>query len=213
MPDAIRKVDVGAKVVRAGAKAVDEVLHVLRSGGLVAFPTDTVYGLGALIRDERAIARLFRVKQRPGDKPIPVLLAGTEQVPQVAEPIGELARALARAFWPGPLTLILPRKRDLPERLGPGDSVGVRVPDHPFALELLSRAGPMAVTSANRSGQPSGRSAAEVQGQIGKEIELIVDGGRSPGGEPSTVVDCRDGEIQILRPGPISREDLQEARR
>ncbi len=201
----------GARVVRAGSVAADEALQVLRSGGLVAFPTDTVYGLGALVTDERAIARLFRVKERPPDKPIPVLLAASDQLPQVAELREELAQALARSFWPGPLTLILPRRRDLPDNLGPGDSVGVRVPDHPFARSLLRRAGPMAVTSANLSGAPSGRTAGNVQKQIGGEIELIVDGGRSPGGEPSTVVDCRDGEIRILRPGPLGLDELRRA--
>lgn len=200
-----------ARVLRAGAEAVEEALRVLHSGGLVAFPTDTVYGLGALVTDGRAIARLFRVKDRPADKPIPVLLAGVEQVPRVAEFSGGRAQSLARSFWPGPLTLVLPRRRDLPQELGPGDTLGVRVPDHPFARELLRRAGPMAVTSANRSGAPSGRTADDVQKQIGEEIELIVDGGRSPGGEPSTVVDVRDGEVQILRPGPLSEEELVQS--
>lgn len=198
-----------ALIMRADSDGIDAARQVLRGGELVAFPTDTVYGLGAALHNEAAIGRIYAAKQRPEDKAIPVLLGRTDQLDEVAGPPGAMAARLAGEFWPGPLTLVLPRKSGLPSNLGPGDSVGVRVPDHGFALQLLQELGPLAVTSANRSGGPDARTAQEVEEQIGDRIALILDGGRTPGGEPSTVADCRGENLELLRHGPLSEAELR----
>jgi len=191
--------------------AVREAVEVLRGGGLVAFPTDTVYGLGALAFSGAAVGRLYRVKGRDREKSVPVLLSGLDQLEQVAlEPSPEALR-LARHFWPGPLTIVLRRQPGLPATVSATATVGVRVPDHPLARALLAAAGPMAVTSANRSGGPSRLTAAHVLGDLGGKIEMVLDGGRSPGGRPSTVVECLAGSLTLIREGPLSLTRLQEA--
>ncbi len=188
--------------------AVSEALTVLQAGGLVAFPTDTVYGVGALAFSPEAVARLYAVKGRAREKAIPVLLGSSDQMGLVAvDPSPEAAR-LAEHFWPGPLTIVLHRQASLPQAVSPTDTVGVRVPDHPVALALLTAAGPMAVTSANRSGRPSLGTAAQVLADLGGAIELILDGGRTPGGQPSTVVACLEEHPSLLRQGPISMDTV-----
>ncbi len=200
------------KVVRAEESgALEEALAVLRRGGLVAFPTDTVYGVGAMAFDERGVARLYRAKGRSMEKAIPVLLAGAEDLPQVVRDLPESARTLAEHFWPGPLTLVVPRHPDLPRAISATDTVGVRVPDHALARRLLRLAGPMAVTSANRSGRASACTAAEVLAELGGRIEFLLDGGATPGGRPSTVVDCTGENLRVLREGPLTLADLAEA--
>lgn len=199
-----------ARLLAADSDGIAAAVAVLQQGGLVAFPTDTVYGLGALLNDGGAITRLYEVKERPEQKAIPVLLAGQDQLDLVAAGQDPRAELLAQAFWPGPLTLILPRRPDLPAALGPEETVGVRVPDHDFTRELLRRTGPLAATSANLSGAANSRSAQEVHQQLGERIELILDGGAAPGGQPSTVVDAR-GDLKILRSGPLSEADLRAA--
>ncbi len=191
--------------------ALNEALRILAAGGVVAFPTDTVYGVGALVTDAAAIAGLYEVKARPPDKAIPVLLADSEQLPQVASEVNAIAQRLAARFWPGALTLIVLRRAGLPEILASNQTVGVRVPDHPAARALLAAAGPLAVTSANLSGGPDCRTAAEVEAQLGGRLALILDGGETPGGVPSTVVDTTGEELYILRAGPISDAELQAA--
>jgi L-threonylcarbamoyladenylate synthase len=182
-------------------------LAVLRQGGLVAFPTDTVYGLGALATDGRAIEAIFEVKARPGDKSIPVLVRGWPEVRGVALP-DPRAERLASAFWPGPLTIVLHRDPRLPEVIGPSRTVGVRMPDHTVALALLQAGGPLATSSANRSGEASLRTAAEVIGVLGGRIGLVIDGGQTPGGRPSTVVDCTGDVPLLVRPGPVPLDDI-----
>ena len=188
--------------------ALERALEILSQGGLVAFPTDTVYGLGALITDEAAIEQLFMVKGRDAGKAIAVLIGNPENMEQVAREMNPVAQRLADRFWPGPLTIVVPSRPGLPENLSPLPTIGVRMPNHPDALKLLRRAGPLAVTSANLSGQPSTTTGAEVVEQLDERIPLILDGGRTPGGQPSTVVDCTGPEIKILRPGPIPEEQL-----
>ncbi len=183
-------------------------LRILSQGGLVAFPTDTVYGLGALAWDAQAIEKLFVVKGRESAKAIAVLLGSPADLPRVAETMGAAASRLAECFWPGALTLVVPRRPDLPENLSPLPTIGVRMPDHPTALELLRLAGPLAVTSANLSGLNSTTTAQEVLAQLGGRIQVILDGGRTPGGQPSTVVDCTGAEPVILRQGPITPEQI-----
>ncbi|MBN2549223.1 MAG: threonylcarbamoyl-AMP synthase [Anaerolineales bacterium] len=192
-------------------KAVESAIELLNHGGLVAFPTDTVYGLGAMLSDPQAIDQLFIAKGREADKAIAVLLGSLEQLPQVASEMSPMARRLAQVFWPGPLTLVVARHPDLPANLSPNPTVGVRMPDHPAALTLLNLAGPLAVTSANLSGQPSTCTAQEVYAQLAGRVPLILDGGPTPGGTPSTVVDCTRAEPLILRPGQISRDQIWAA--
>jgi L-threonylcarbamoyladenylate synthase len=190
------------------SQAIARALEILQGGGLVAFPTDTVYGLGARVHDAGAIQRIFRVKGRVHTKAIPVLLAGADEISKVALSLPSNAEQLAGHFWPGPLTIVVWRKPDLPEELSVDKTVGLRVPDHRLALQLLTVAGPLAVTSANRSGDPSPCTAEDVFTALEGRIELILDGGKTPGGEPSTVVDCTRAVPQILRPGPISEEEI-----
>jgi L-threonylcarbamoyladenylate synthase len=191
--------------------AIQRALQVLRSGGLVAFPTDTVYGVGALVFDEKGVESIYTAKQRPVEKAIPVLIGDAEDLTQVAEQIPPMASSLIARFWPGPLTVLVPKKPSIPPVVSATSTVGVRVPDHEVARALLRLAGPMAVTSANISSQPSPTTAEEVQAQLGGRIALIVDGGKTPGGVPSTLVDCTGSEIQILREGPLTREQLLNA--
>jgi len=191
--------------------ALQKAVELLREGGLVAFPTDTVYGLGVLAFDQRGIDQLYAVKQRDSLKAIPILLGDPAELTQVTAGIGEIARRLAQRFWPGPLTLVVPRHPGLPPNLSPQPTIGVRMPDHSVALSLLRLTGPLAVTSANQSGGESTATALEVFAQLGGRIPLILDGGRTPGGLSSTVVDCTGPDPVILRPGPISMEQILAA--
>ena len=188
--------------------ALTSAMEVLLSGGLVAFPTDTVYGVGAPAFDERAVHSIYTAKQRPVEKAIPVLIGDTNDLSRVADQIPISAARLTARFWPGPLTVLVPKKPSLPDVVSATATVGVRVPDHEVARALLRLAGPMAVTSANISSQPSPSTAEEVLAQLGGRIAMILDGGRTPGGIPSTLVDCTGDQIQILRDGPISMEQL-----
>ena len=190
-------------------QAIARALVVLRKGGLVAFPTDTVYGIGALAFNNSAVRSIYTAKDRPVEKAIPVLFADPADLAKVTLEVSDAAARLAAHFWPGPLTLVVVKHPDLPESVSTTATVGVRVPDHPVARVLLRATGPMAVTSANLSGQPSPSTVKEVFAQLGGRIALIIDGGRTPGGVPSTVVDCVEAEPRILREGPISKDEIQ----
>jgi L-threonylcarbamoyladenylate synthase len=196
-----------AQVIRADhPEALRTALDILRHGGLVAFPTDTVYGVGAMAFDPAAVERIYAAKGRDAAKALPILLADQDRLTEVADEIGPDARRLAETFWPGPLTIVV-RKRDVvPEAVSEGGTIGVRVPAHPVALELLSAGGPLATTSANLSGAPDSMTADEVAAALGDRIDLIVDGGRAPGGKPSTVVDCTVSPPTLLREGPVSMD-------
>jgi len=189
--------------------AIQQALDVLNKGGLVAFPTDTVYGVGALVFDGEAVESIYAAKDRPVEKAIPVLMADSKDIEIVGMDIPDIAYKLASRFWPGPLTCIIPKKPTIPESVSVTSTIGVRVPDHEVARALLRAAGPMAVTSANISGQPSPSTAEEVLAQLGERIDLIMDGGKTPGGVPSTLVDCTSDELKILREGPISLEEIK----
>jgi L-threonylcarbamoyladenylate synthase len=188
--------------------ALNHAADILKHGGLVAFPTDTVYGLASLPFQAEYVERLYVAKGRNSERAIALLLGDYEQLGQVARDIGETAKLWARKFWPGPLTLIVPRLESLPDVLSSTTSIGVRVPDHPVALALLNMVGPLAVTSANLSGYQNTNTAQEVYDQLNGRIHLILDGGHTPGGVPSTVVDCTAGDPIVLREGPITLEDL-----
>lgn len=190
-------------------EALSRALVILRSGGLVAFPTDTVYGVGALAFDGVAVERIYVAKDRPLEKAIPVLIADLADLAKVTLDVPEAAARLAARFWPGPLTLVVRKRPDLPVTVSAMPTVGVRVPDHPVARVLLRAAGPMAVTSANLSSQPSPSTAQEVYRQLCGRIALIIDGGETPGGIPSTVVDFTGIEPRMLREGPISKDEIQ----
>ncbi len=189
--------------------ALRHAQDILHNGGLVAFPTDTVYGLAALPFQAEFVERLYTAKGRNSDRSIAVLLGDQSQLKLIAKDMGEMALRLAEHFWPGPLTLIVPRLEMLPDVLSPTSTVGVRIPDHPLALSLLRQAGPLAVTSANLSGHNNCNTAQEVLEQLDGRIHLILDGGQTIGGVPSTVVDCTGKEPVVLREGPVTRVDLQ----
>ena len=191
--------------------AIRRALEILQSGGLVAFPTDTVYGVGTLAFNQRAIESIYAAKDRPVEKAIPVLIGDKDDLAKVADDVPLVALRLIDRFWPGPLTVLVPKKATLPEAISATSTVGVRVPDHEVARGLLQLAGPMAVTSANISGKASPITARQVLAQLGGRIAMIIDGGETPGGIPSTLVDCMGTEIQILREGPISKEELLSA--
>lgn len=190
---------------------VARAARVLREGGLVAFPTETVYGLGASARDERALARLYAVKGRPGDHPVIVHLASAADVDAWATGVPPAARALAARFWPGPLTLVLRRAPGVPDAVTGGrDTVGLRVPDQPLALELLRAFGDgIAAPSANRFGAVSPTTAAHVRDGLGDDVDVVLDGGPCEVGVESTIVDLSDpDEPRLLRAGAISADEL-----
>ena len=189
-------------------QSLARAVEVLEQGGLVAFPTDTVYGLGALVHNLEGIAELYAVKERDSAKAIPILAGSIADLDQVSSNINQTARRLAETFWPGPLTLVVPRHPVLPNIISPYPTIGVRIPDHPVALNLLRITGPLAVTSANQSGEANSRTAQEVLAQLGGRISIVLDGGLTPGGDPSTVVDTTQEQLVILRPGPLTYQEL-----
>ena len=193
------------------ANEIQAALEILQNGGIIAFPTDTVYGLGALAFNHNAIESVYTAKNRPIEKAIPILIGDLSDLDQVADDIPSMALRFASRFWPGPLTCIVPKKQTLPLAVSATNTVAVRIPDHHDARALLRAAGPMAVTSANISGQSSPSTAQEVYDQLNGRIPLILDGGKTPGGVPSTLVDCTGKEPVILREGPISLSELLAA--
>jgi L-threonylcarbamoyladenylate synthase len=184
---------------------------VIRRGGLVAFPTETVYGLGADALNPAAVARIFTAKGRPAHDPIIVHVAGPADLPLVAQEVPEMARHLAETFWPGPLTLVLPRAEAVPPTVTAGrDTVAVRCPDHPVALALIRTAEtPIAAPSANLFGVPSPTTAQHVLDDLAGRVELILDAGPTPIGVESTVLDLTRTVPTILRPGGLPREALE----
>lgn len=192
--------------------AIEQALQVLRAGGLVAFPTDTVYGVGALAFLAPAVEQIYRAKGRPRHKAIPILLDSAGRLPEVAENISQEASQLAKKFWPGPLTIVLTRKSTVPDVVtAGGTSLAVRVPDHEFALRLIAAAGgALATTSANRSGHADSQTAEDVLRYLAGRVDLILDGGACPGGVPSTVIDVTRIPPAVVRGGAISQQELEE---
>ncbi len=191
---------------------VREGIVVLRSGGIVAFPTDTVYGLGVCPYLHRAVERVYAVKERPPEMALPLLLSSTLQINEVAESVPPIARLLVEKFMPGPLTLVLYKSKVVPGIVTAGGiTVAVRVPAHPVPVALaLGLGAPISGTSANLSGKPSALTADEVHSQFGNKIDLVIDGGRCPGGRESTIVDVT-GEIPVvLRKGAIDFGELKK---
>ncbi len=190
---------------------VDRAIEILRGGGIVAFPTDTVYGLGGDVFNVAAAERIYRVKRRSSHLPLPILLADLTQLADIVASVPETARCLMRHFWPGGLTLVLPKKKELPDVITGGSSkVAVRIPNHVVPISLIHGLGaPIIGTSANISDKPSPVTAEEVEQQIGGQVDLIIGMGKCPGGLESTVVDVT-GEIPVvLRQGVISEEKIK----
>lgn len=196
------------------SSAVDiaEAAALVQAGGLLAFPTDTVYGLGTTAWDAQAVARIFAAKERPPEKAIPILIADLAGAGELLADWPAGLAELAARFWPGALTLVAPASRAVPEIVTAGTgTVALRVPDHPAALALLRRTGPLAVTSANRSGWDSPVTAGEVLAQLDGRIDAVLDGGLCPGGLPSTVLDLTQSPPQVLRSGPVSEQEIYSA--
>jgi L-threonylcarbamoyladenylate synthase len=195
------------------ALQVDRAIEILKVGGIVAFPTDTVYGLGGDAFNSEVAERIYRVKQRPRSLPLPVLLADSTQVAAVADSAPDIARFLMKRFWPGGLTLVLPKGASLPEIISAGgDKVAIRIPNHVVPLTLIHGLGaPIIGTSANISDKPSPVTAQEVEQQLGSQIDLIINMGRCPGGLESTVVDVTGETPVILRQGIIPEDEIKRA--
>jgi len=192
------------KIIRAAADAI-------RDGGLVIFPTETVYGLAADALNEKAVKHVFEAKGRFDKQPLPVQVGSIDDVQKAAEYIPENARRLAELYWPGPLTLVLVKNASLPTSVTGGkETVGVRVPDHPVALALAKEVGsPIVATSANMSGDPAPKNAEEAIREVGNEVSVVLDAGRSQLGVASTVVDVSVVPPKILRHGTISADDIR----
>lgn len=186
----------------------DQALEELQRGAAIVVPTDTVYGLAALPENPDAVRWVFELKRRPDHKSLPVLASSARVLDDVVE-MGPQAQRLAEVFWPGPLTLVLPRADGFDHDLGAGTSstVAVRVPAHEVALALLERAGPLAVTSANLSGEPAATTTAEAREAFGDAIPVYLEGGTCAGGA-STVVELGE-EVSVLRSGPVSEDEIR----
>ena len=190
--------------------AIPTAVRIIREGGLIAFPTDTVYGVAADPFNPKALQKIYAAKQRPDEKALPALIGGLEQLGQLVATVDRSVYKIALTFWPGALTLILPKRADVPVELSPYPTIGIRMPNLAFTLSLLKQTGPLATTSANRSGAQNPTTADDVLAQLGGEIDLILDGGPTAGSMASTVVDLTEVEIKILREGPISLSDIQK---
>ncbi len=193
--------------------ALRRAAAVLQGGGLVSFPTDTVYGVGADAFQTAAVERIYQVKGRGTQKALPILLADVGEIDTIGEDVPEEAWNLAARFWPGGLTLVIRRRPIVPDVItGGGPTVAVRVPDHPVPVTLIRLVGaPLVGTSANRSGQPSPVSAQQVRRSLGGLIEILLDGGPAPGGVESTVLDVSSGEPVLLREGALPVGVLEQA--
>ena len=195
----------------SSSRVFEEAARVLRRSGVIAMPTETFYALGAFVRDDVAIRRVCAIKGRPQGKPLLALIADRAELTALVGEVTSAATTLIERFWPGPLTLIFPASPLLPEVLTAGTgSVGVRQSAHAGLVSLLRHVGPLTGTSANRSGEPPARTAEEVQTTLGSEVDLILDGGSTMGGLPSTIVDTV-GPLRLLREGPISRQQIEVA--
>jgi L-threonylcarbamoyladenylate synthase len=190
--------------------AIEWAAERLVAGGVIALPTDTVYGVAAALAHEAALQRVFAIKRRPEDRVLPVLISSTDALVRITERVSDDVLLLLDRYWPGPLTVVVPAREGMPSLVtGLGETVGVRLPNHPLAIEVIDKAGgAIACTSANRSGEPPARSAEEVAKSLGPELDLILDGGLTPGGVPSTVIAIEDDAIRVLRDGAIPSEHV-----
>ena len=188
-------------------QAISLALAALSANELIVFPTDTLYGLAGRI-NESVLQKIYAAKQRPDEKAIPVLVGDLQQLDQLASTIEPKVMALMQFFWPGPLTLVVPKKVGLPPSLSPYPGLAVRMPDNHFVLSLLQQTGPLAVTSANISGGQNPITAEDVYAQLKGRVDLILDGGKLLGGKASTIINCQSDAATLLREGPIPFEDI-----
>jgi L-threonylcarbamoyladenylate synthase len=189
-------------------EAIPAALDILLKGGLIAFPTDTVYGLGTSAFDSSAVETIYTAKSRPIEKAIPVLIGNQLDLVKLTASMPDMANRLIQKFWPGALTIVVLKNSSVPPSVSSTNTVAIRMPDHPFALVLLKRTGPLAVTSANISNQPNPTTAEQVLEQLDGRIDLVLDGGQTPGGQPSTLVDCTGSRPLLIRAGPISDMEI-----
>lgn len=193
------------------SEALDAAVRTLEKGGLVVLPTDTVYGIGADAFSPQAVSRLLAAKGRGRQMPPPVLVSGPAVLDALAVAVPQAVRDLVAAFWPGALTVILKAQPQLHWDLGETHgTVALRMPDHPAALALLQRYGPLAVTSANLTGQPAAQDAPSALGYFGATVSTYIDAGPTPGPTPSTIVDATRGTLTVVRDGVISRAELEQ---
>jgi L-threonylcarbamoyladenylate synthase len=194
-------------------RAIEWAAERLATGGVIALPTDTVYGVAASLSHPDALARLFEIKGRADDKPIPVLISSTSLIAHLTSEVPSDVALLLDEYWPGPLTAVLPARAGMPAAVtGPGQTIGLRMPNHPLAIEVIDRAGgAVACTSANRSGGRPASTADEVLEALEDQIDLVLDGGLAPGGVASTVVAFSGDRLTILREGPILAAQLQDS--
>jgi L-threonylcarbamoyladenylate synthase len=195
-------------ILKLTDKNIDEVISaaisILKNGGIIAYPTETFYGLGAKYDIDSALKRLYEIKQRPGEKAIPLIIGDIEQLSLLADSINASAKKLINRFWPGPLTILLHSRAGLSEYIVSENKVAVRIPGESFALKLAKASGfPITATSANISGMPPADSASLVFDYFNDRIDLIVDDGKTKGGLPSTIVDATGGIIKIIRKGAV----------
>jgi L-threonylcarbamoyladenylate synthase len=205
-----------ARPPRGDAAAnIDNAIAALKAGRAIVFPTETFYALGVDATNPHALDRLFEIKRRDPDKPVALIAADLEAVSRVVRAISPQARRLAREFWPGPLTMVLPARPELPSGLANREGgVGIRISPHPIAMELARRLGaPLTATSANRSGQTPARWLIEAREALGNAVAAYVDGGTLTAPLPSTVIAFEDGRIRILRAGAVTEDRLNQALR
>lgn len=193
--------------------ALIEAAGEIKRGGIVAFPTETFYGLGVSFSDNEALTMLFELKRRPKDKPMPLIIGDVSALSVIASPPEKIAWRIIERFWPGPLTVLLAAKPGLPDLItGRSGKVAVRVPGRSFALDLARAVGyPITATSANISGMPPSDNPGDVIRYFGDTINLLIDGGYAPGGTPSTIIDMSEGDISLVRPGAVPYEEILKA--
>ncbi len=188
---------------------ITEAAAEARAGNLIVIPTDTLYGLAGDAFNAAAVRAIYAAKQRPFNKPIPILLADSHDLDRVVRTVPDVARSFINQFWPGPLTLLLPKHPDLPAEISNNDSVAVRIPDSRVGREIIRAAGgALAVTSANLSGQAPAETAVDALNQLAGWVTAVVDDGPSPHAAASTILDCTGDELKLLREGPISAKSL-----
>ena len=192
-------------------RALEDAISVLQRGGVIAFPTDTVYGIGASLDHPEALRRIYDLKGRAAHKPLPILVSRPEVVHRLSPEVDQRLIALAQFFWPGALTVVMPAAEHLPAEVkAPDNTIGVRLPNHSIPLSIAEHAGgAIATTSANISGQDAAHTATEIQDAFGGSIDIILDGGFSPESNPSTVVRSSNQEIEILREGAIPSDEIR----
>jgi L-threonylcarbamoyladenylate synthase len=191
-------------------KGIKESLRVLRQGGIVAYPTESFYALGVNITKEKSVQRIYALKKRTSEKLMPLIIGSAELLKSLVKNVSPQAEKLMKKFWPGPLTMVFESRKDLPKLVTGGTGkIAVRIPGISFALELARAADfPITATSANYSGKPPARTAEEVTGLFGENIDLVIEGGQTPGGKPSTILDVSTKPIKVLREGRIRSDQL-----